>query len=96
MTDCLHLSRATSWSGTGPSSSQQAIEDFASRLAAVSTEDSPMQLLMTVAVPTDEVVFGVVTSVSAQRVEHICQQAGIPAQRVTDAVRTHRCDNPHG
>ncbi|MGK2879387.1 MAG: hypothetical protein ACSLE6_00855 [Mycobacterium sp.] len=55
-----------------------------------------MQLLMTVAVPTDEVVFGVVTSVSAQRVEHICQQAGIPAQRVTDAVRTHRCDNPHG
>jgi len=57
--------------------------------ASMSAEGSPVQLLMTLAVPTDEVVFGVFAACSARIVAEACQRAGIPAQRLSVA-RTAR------
>jgi hypothetical protein len=49
-----------------------------------------VELLMTLAVPTDEVVFGLFTAGSAQIVSQACLRAGVPAQRVTVASRLAR------
>jgi hypothetical protein len=53
--------------------------------ASMSAEGSPVQLLLTLAVPTDEFGFGVFAARSANIVVQTCQRAGIPAQRVTPA-----------
>jgi hypothetical protein len=53
---------------------------------AMSAEGSPVRLLVTLAVPTDEVIFGVFAASSAQIVNQACQRAGIPAQRLTAAI----------
>ncbi|MGP4056551.1 hypothetical protein ACTWP6_17295 [Mycobacterium sp. 4D054] len=45
-----------------------------------------MHLLSMVAVPGDEVLFGVFTAGSASAVAQTCDRAGIPAQRVTTAT----------
>jgi hypothetical protein len=55
---------------------------------SVSTEGSPVRLLILVSVPTDGVLFGVFTARSEQVVAQACQRAGIPAQRLTAAVNT--------
>lgn len=44
-----------------------------------------MQLLMTLAVPADEVMFSVFAAESAQTVFQACQRAGFPAERLTAA-----------
>ncbi len=49
-------------------------------------EGSPVQLLMTLAVPTEEVLFGVFAAGSAHFVSETCRRAGIPAERLTEAV----------
>lgn len=54
--------------------------------ASLSSEGSPVQLLMTLGVPSDDVVFGVFEADSRQSVASACDRAGIPAQRVTAAV----------
>jgi hypothetical protein len=54
--------------------------------AAVSAEGLPVRLVLTIAVPTDEVIFGVFAAGSAQLVERACHRAGIPAERLTGAV----------
>jgi hypothetical protein len=46
---------------------------------------SPVQLLMTLAVPDDEVVFGVFAAGSAQAVSEACRRARVPAERLTNA-----------
>lgn len=56
--------------------------------ATVSDEGAPVQLLMTLAVATDEVLFGVFTARHAQDVSEACRRAGVPAQRLTNAVDT--------
>lgn len=56
-------------------------------VAAMAANGSPVQLLMTLAVPTDEVVFGVFVAASAQVVAQACDRAGRPAQRLTLASR---------
>jgi hypothetical protein len=48
-------------------------------------ESAPVKLLAMLAVPADEVVFGVFTADSADVVAEVCHQAGIPAQRLTAA-----------
>lgn len=58
---------------------------LAESAASMSAEGSPVQLLMTIAVPTDEFGFGVFAARSAHIVVQTCQRAGIPAQRVTPA-----------
>jgi hypothetical protein len=55
-------------------------------VASISTAGAPVQLLMALAVPIDEVVFGVFAAGSADMVAQACQRAGIPAQRLTAAV----------
>ena len=47
-----------------------------------------MQLLMTMAVPSDEVLFGVFGAGSAEAVSEVCRRAGIPAERLTKALDT--------
>jgi hypothetical protein len=55
--------------------------------ASISADGSPVRRLMTLAVPSDEVVFGVFAADSAQLVARACDLAGIPAQRLTAASR---------
>jgi hypothetical protein len=45
-----------------------------------------VQVLVTFAVPSDEVAFAVFDASTAQAVAKVCDQAGIPAQRLTLAV----------
>ncbi|MFS0895822.1 hypothetical protein [Mycolicibacterium litorale] len=64
--------------------------DIASRLGESAEElshnQSQVHLVTMVAVPADEVVFGVFTAVSKSAVTRTCDRAGIPAQRVTTAT----------
>ena len=46
----------------------------------------PVQVLVTFAVPSDEVAFAVFDASTAHAVAMVCDQAGIPAQRLTLAV----------
>jgi hypothetical protein len=72
------------------------IEDqFGAALASLGTcmtsmiaEGMPVRLLMTVTVPTDEVVFGVIAANSEDIVAQLCRRAGVPAERVTAAIDT--------
>jgi hypothetical protein len=57
--------------------------------ASVSADGFPIRLLMTLAVPTDEVIFGVFAASSAQLIERVCHLAGLPAQRLVEAVSAH-------
>ena len=54
--------------------------------AAISSAGSRVHLLAVVAVPTDEVIFGVFAANSEIDVEETCRKAGMTAQRVTAAV----------
>ena len=54
--------------------------------ASVSRDGSPVRLLTMLAVPTDQVVFGVFAADSADVVTQACQRAGIPAERLTAAT----------
>jgi hypothetical protein len=53
---------------------------------AMCGEGAPVQLLMTIAVPADEVVFGIFAASSAESVSELCRRAGLPAERLTNAV----------
>lgn len=48
-------------------------------------QTSPVTLLALLAVPNDEVVFGIFAAGSADLVAEVCDQAGLPAQRLTAA-----------
>jgi hypothetical protein len=56
--------------------------------AEICGQGSSVQLLMTLSVPTDEVLFGVFGAGSAEAVSEVCRRAGIPAERLTKAVDT--------
>lgn len=75
----------------GPESSD-ALEDTTARLAegagSMTAEGSPVQVLMTLAVPTEDVVFAVLAADTAQTVTQMCRRAGLPALRITPAVGT--------
>jgi hypothetical protein len=51
---------------------------------AMRGEDVDVELLMMLAVPTEEVTFGVFAAGSAQIVCEACRRAGFPAERLTD------------
>jgi hypothetical protein len=74
----------------GPKLAEEPIEHTAATLdhsaSAVSAAGSAVRLLTILAVPTDEVLFGVFTADSADLVAETCQRAGLPAQRLTPAV----------
>jgi len=52
----------------------------------MSVQGSQVHLLMTLAVPTDEVVFGVFDATSEHSVQQVCAQAGVQPGRVTGAA----------
>lgn len=74
-----------------PAHVAKSFDDIASRLAeyaaamSMSAEGTPVQLILTLGVPNDEVVFGVFTAPSAHLVAETCRRFGIPAQRITGA-----------
>lgn len=66
------------------------IADLARRvrqsLAAMPAESQRTQLLYAVEIPQDAYAFGLFAAVSSEAVSHACQEAGVPADRVTAAV----------
>jgi hypothetical protein len=54
--------------------------------ADVSGEGTPVRLVVTLSVPTDEVLYGVFGARSTDLVARTCMQAGVPYQRLTGDV----------
>jgi hypothetical protein len=57
--------------------------------ASMTVDGSPVALISLLAIPTDEVLFGVFAAGSERLVAEICDRAGIPAHRLTAAVDAH-------
>jgi hypothetical protein len=53
---------------------------------SMSESGSSAKVLMTLAVPTDEVIFCVFMASSSEIVAQACDRAGLPAERVTAAM----------
>ncbi|UUO02905.1 hypothetical protein M4D79_06625 [Mycolicibacterium novocastrense] len=70
-----------------PEVTRRRVDDIADELeaaaAAVAGEGVPVRLLVAVAAPTDEVLYGVFAADSPEIVIRTCQHAGIPAERLT-------------
>ena len=63
-----------------------SIERLIHCAASASAAGFPVNLLATLSVPRDEVVFAIFDSVSEQSVAEVCRQAGYPVQRLTASV----------
>src|SRR5689334_12775032 len=55
-------------------------------MAAVYTEDAPVRLHLTMMVPADEVLYCLFSADSPEIVLEVCQQAGMPADRMSTSV----------
>ena len=53
---------------------------------SLQAQGPPVQRVMLLALPSDEVVFGVFTAPSASDVAHVCELAGMGAMRLTAGV----------
>jgi hypothetical protein len=75
-----------------PELTEESVDDIVAKLdvaAAAATDDgTPVRLLVTLAVPTDEVLYGVFSAHSPASVATTCERAGIPHQRLTAHVGT--------
>jgi hypothetical protein len=75
-----------------PELTDKSVDDMVARLDAaaisVSSEGAPVRLLVTLAVPTDEVLYGVFGARSPDIVSKTCVQAGVPHQRLSGGVGT--------
>lgn len=75
-----------------PELTEQSVSDLVARLdaaAAVATDEgTPVELLVTLAVPSDEVLYGVFGAGSRDIVSRTCLAAGAPHQRLSAQVRT--------
>lgn len=73
-----------------PELTEEPVDHTAAKLnecaASMSAEGSPVQLVTMLAVPCDEVLFGIFTGSSATIVAETCDRAGLPALRVIAAV----------
>jgi hypothetical protein len=63
-------------------------------VALMCARGSPVQLMMTLAVPDDDVVFGVFAAGSEQVVARVCAQAGMPARRLSLAFEARTTHQP--
>ncbi|HXS87566.1 MAG TPA: hypothetical protein VN741_18215 [Mycobacterium sp.] len=61
---------------------------------AMSARGAAVQLLIALAVPDDELIFGVFTADSAEVVDRTCNQAGLPAQRLSTAIDARDIHQP--
>jgi hypothetical protein len=81
-----------------PELTEEAVDDIVAKLdiAAVdiSDEGTPVRLVVTLAVPTDEVLYGVFGAHSPDIVTITCQRAGIPHQRLSAHVGTRIREDP--
>jgi hypothetical protein len=73
-----------------PQLTEELLENTVARLdecvRGMCAAGSPVQLLTALAVPNDELIFGVFAAGSKQVVTRVCRQAGIPAQRISPAI----------
>jgi hypothetical protein len=73
-----------------PELTEKSVDDMVAKLdaaaLAVSNEGTPVRLLVTLAVPTDEVLYGVFGAHSSDIVSRTCLQAGLPHQRLSGDV----------
>ena len=70
-----------------PNLTRELVDGMVARLnaaiASVSAEGSPVWLVMTVAVPTDEVLYGVFAADSLDLVRAACERAGSVPERMS-------------
>jgi hypothetical protein len=59
------------------------VADLNEAIASMSAEGSPVWLVMTVAVPTDEVLYGVFAADSPDLVRTACERAGSVPERMS-------------
>ena len=75
-----------------PELTETSVDEVVTRLDAaaviVSTEGTPVRLVVTLSVPTDEVLYGVFEAHSPDVVSKTCLIAGMPHQRLSCHVGT--------
>lgn len=75
-----------------PELTDESVDDVVARLDAaaisISSEGAPVRLLVTLAVPIDEVLYGVFGAQSPEIVSKTCLKAGVPYQRISGGVGT--------
>ena len=75
-----------------PELTEQSVDDVVAKLdiaaISVSKEGTPVRLVVTLAVPTDEVLYGVFGAQSPDTVTMTCERAGVPHQRLSAHVGT--------
>jgi hypothetical protein len=73
-----------------PELTTESVDDIVARVDAATTtmsdEGIPVRLVLTLAVPKDEVLYGVFAAPSDEIVSTTCERAGIPCQRLTSGV----------
>lgn len=73
-----------------PKLTEQAVDDLVARLDAAASslthEGMPVRLLLTLSVPTDEVLYGLFDANSPDIVSKACVNAGAPHQRLSDHI----------
>jgi hypothetical protein len=75
-----------------PELTDESVDDVVAKLDAaaisVSSEGAPVRLLVTLAVPIDEVLYGVFAAQSPDIVSKTCLEAGVPHQRLSGDIGT--------
>ncbi len=75
-----------------PELTEQSVDDIVARLdtaaAMLTSEGTPVRLLVTLSVPNDEVLYGVFDASSRDVVTSACLQAGAPHQRLSEEIGT--------
>jgi hypothetical protein len=73
-----------------PEMTDTSVDDIVAKLDAaaadVSGEGTPVRLVVTLAVPTDEVLYGVFGARSTDIVSRTCLHAGVPYQRLSGDI----------
>jgi hypothetical protein len=64
----------------------QMVAKLDAAAAAISSGGTPVRLVVTLSVPTDEVLYGVFGAPSPDLVSQTCTQAGVPFQRISSDV----------
>ncbi|MDT5134116.1 MAG: hypothetical protein QOE41_3427, partial [Mycobacterium sp.] len=81
-----------------PDLTEKSVDDIVAKLdvaaITVSAEGTPVRLVVTLAVPTDEVLYGVFGAQSPDIVAATCTRAGAPHQRLSAHVGTRIRERP--
>jgi hypothetical protein len=73
-----------------PEMTATSVDEMVAKLdaaaVAISNEGTPVRLVVTLSVPTDEVLYGVFGAPSPDIVSQTCLRAGVPFQRISGDV----------